>query len=309
MKELKGVIVALTTPFSHTGTFEPHLLMEQIDYLLEQGIHAFAVGGSTGEFEALSFEERMNIYTLTVEHTQGRVPVIGGIGGRSTWEAIQMAKEAQACGLDALLVFPPRYSGYEFSEEEIFHYYHDVAGATPLPVVLYNWQGKTRVGLSPNLVARLSELPTIRYIKDGTGDVRYVQHMLQATQNTITVFSGWNSIALESLFMGAQGVFSGTAGVLPEVMTTLYHLATSHRYEEALQYYGQVRPLLVMFDDQGRFVAWLKAAMRLRGRDGGFPRRPYLPASAGEITVIKQALIKAGLVDASSGAMEADLVH
>jgi 4-hydroxy-tetrahydrodipicolinate synthase len=298
MKELKGVITALITPFSHTGTLEPHLLTEHIDYLLEQGVHALAVGGSTGEFEALSFEELMSVYKLTVQHTRGRVPVIGGIGGRSTWEAIRTAKAAQACGLDALLVFPPHYFGYEFSEEEIFHYYHDVAGTTPLPVILYNWRGKTRACLSPDLVARLSELPTIRYIKEATGDIRSVQHILQATQDHITVISGWNSIALESLLMGAQGMFSGAANVLPEVMITLYSLTTSHKYEEALHYYHQVLPLLVLLEDQGRFVAGLKAAMRLRGRDGGFPRLPYLPASDGEIALIKQALIEAGFVKA-----------
>jgi 4-hydroxy-tetrahydrodipicolinate synthase len=292
MKALKGVIAALITPFSHSGALEPHLLMKHIDYLLEQGVHALAVGGSTGEFEALSFEELMSVYQLVVEHTQGRVPVVGGVGGRSTREAMHMAKAAQTCGLDALLVFPPHYFGYEFSEEEFFHYYHDVASATPLPVILYNSRGKTRVNLPPDLVARLSELPTIRYIKEATGDIRYVLHMLQATQNRITVLSGWNSIALESLLMGAQGIFSGTANVLPEVTITLYRLTTTHKYEEALQYYLQVRPLLVLLDEQGRFVAWLKAAMRLRGHDGGFPRRPYLPASDGEIALLKQALTR-----------------
>lgn len=296
MKELKGVIAALITPFSHSGALESHLLTEHIDYLLEQGVHALAVGGSTGEFEALSFEELMSVYKLTMKHTGGRVPVVGGVGGRSTQEAIHIAKAAQACGLDALLVFPPHYFGYEFSEEEIFHYYHDVASATPLPMILYNWRGKTRVSLPPDLVARLSELPTIRYIKEATSDIRYVQHMLQATQNRITVICGWNTIALESLLMGAQGMFSGAANVLPEVMVTLYRLTTSHKYEEALQYYHQVLPLLVLLEEQGRFVAGLKAAMRLRGRDGGFPRRPYLPASDGEMALIKQALIKAGLL-------------
>ncbi len=298
MKALKGVITALITPFSHTGTIEQHLFTEHIDYLLEQGVHALAVGGTTGEFEALSFEELMSVYTLAVEHTRGRVPVVGGVGGRSTREALSMATAAQTCGLDALLVFPPHYFGYEFSEEEIFHYYHDVASVTPLPVILYNWRGKTRVCLPPELVARLSELPTIRYIKEATADIRNVLHLLQATQNRITVLSGWNTIGLESLLMGAQGMFSGAANVLPEVMVTLYRLTTAHRHEEALQYYRQVRPLLVLLEDRGRFVAGLKAAMRLRGRDGGFPRRPYLPASDEEVALIKQALSEAGLVKA-----------
>jgi 4-hydroxy-tetrahydrodipicolinate synthase len=296
VKDLRGVIAALITPFSHTGTVELQLLTEHIDYLLTQGVHVLAVGGSTGEFEALSFDELMRVYQLAVEHTQGRVPVVGGIGGRSTQEAIQMAEAAQVCGLDALLAFPPHYFGYEFSEEEIFHYYHDVASATSLPLILYNWRGKTRVSLPPGLVARLSDLPTIRYIKEATGDIRYVRYILQATQNRIVVLSGWNSIVLESLFTGSQGVFSGVANVLPEVMITLYRLATSHRYEEALQYYHQVHPLLALFDDQGRFVAWLKAAMRLRGHDGGFPRRPYLPASDAEIALIRQALVQTHLL-------------
>jgi 4-hydroxy-tetrahydrodipicolinate synthase len=295
MTEIKGVIAALVTPFTLSGELVPHLLEQHIDYLIDMGVHALAACGSAGEFEALSFDELVQVYRIVVERAGSRVPTIGGVGGRSTQEAIRMIRAAEACGLDAVLVFPPHYSGYEFNEEEILAYFSDIAAATHLVVMLYNRPGRTTVSLPPHLVARLAELANIRYIKEGTADIRYVGNILQATHEDIVVVSGWDSIVLESLLMGAKGLFSGIANVVPEILITLYNLTVQKNYEEALTYYRKIRPLLVLLEDKGRFVAWLKAGMRLRNRDGGFPRKPYLPASEAERMQIRQALIDADI--------------
>jgi 4-hydroxy-tetrahydrodipicolinate synthase len=295
MQELRGVIASLVTPFTPTGDLALDLLENHVEYLIESNIHGLGVCSSAGELDALSFGELVEVYRAVARRSAGRLITIGGVGGRSTREAIQMAKAAETSGLDAILVLPPRYSGYEFNEEEIFHYYKDVAQATPLPLILYSCQGKTKVCLPPHLVARLAELPTIRYLKDDTADIRYVHDILQATRNDLSVINGWDSIVLESLLLGACGTYSGSVNVVPEIFTTLYHLVMHKNYEEALVYYQKIQPLLALLEDRGRFAAWLKAGMRLRKRDGGLPRKPYLPANDIEIELIRNALLNAGI--------------
>jgi 4-hydroxy-tetrahydrodipicolinate synthase len=295
MKELAGVIVALVTPFTNSGELAIGLLEEHVDYLIAAGVDCLAACGSTGEFEALSFDERIEVYSAVARRAASRVPVMGGVGGRSTREAILMAGAAETSALDAILVLPPHYSGYEFNDEEVFGYFEDIANSTSLTVMLYNNASKSRGGISPRLVPRLAKIPNIRSIKESSADIRRVQDILQATHDGITVISGWDSIVLESLLMGSQGLFSGIANVVPEVLVTLYNLTVQKNYEEALTYYRKVRPLLTFFEDEGRLAAWLKAGMKLRKHDGGYPRKPYLPASDAEIAQIKQALVNAGI--------------
>ena len=293
MKELKGVITAMVTPFTEQEEIAWDLLDQHVDYLIGSGVHCLAPCGSTGEFETLSFDEAIGVYQAVSKKAAGRVPVVGGMGGRSTREAVRMAKAAEKAGLDGLLVLPPYY--YGFNEEEIIGYYRDIAGATKLVIMLYNNPGKTKVDLVPRMVARLSQVPNIRYIKESSADVRRVKDILQATDGKFTVISGWDSITLESLLMGAKGLLSGGSNVVPEVMVKLYDLSTQAKYKEALDYYNGVRPFLALLEDEGRLSAWIKAGMRLRGRNGGFPRKPYFPASDEEISRIRTTARKAGI--------------
>jgi 4-hydroxy-tetrahydrodipicolinate synthase len=293
MKELKGVITAMITPFTEQEEIAWGLLDQHVDYLIDAGVHCLAPCGSTGEFEALSFDEVIGVYKAVVKKTAGRVPVIGGMGGRSTREAVRMAKAAESSGLDGLLVLPPYY--YGFNEEEIIGYYRDIAAATNLVIMLYNNPGKTKVDLVPRIVARLSEVPNIRYIKESSADVRRVKDILQVTNGKVTVIGGWDSITLESLLMGAKGLVSGGSNVVPEILVKLYDLVVQTKYREALDYYDKVRPFLALIEDEGRLAAWIKAGMRLRGRNGGFPCKPYLPATKEEIGRIRSAAQRAGI--------------
>ncbi len=293
MKEFRGIITPMVTPFKETEEIDWNLLDKHVDFLIEKGVHCLAPTGSTGEFESLSFDEVVGVYNAVAKKAAGRVPVIGGMGGRSTREAIAMAREGEKAGLDGLLVLPPYY--YGFNQDEIMTYYKQVADSTSLLIMLYNNPGKTKVDVLPSMVAALSKVPNIRYIKESSGDIRRIKEIIERTDGSLVVIGGWDSIFLESLLMGAQGMVSGTSNTAPEVLVRLYTLAAKGAYADALELYNTVHPYLSLMEDTGRLAAWVKAAARLRGQDCGYPRRPYAPITKPEIEQIRVGMKTAGV--------------
>ena len=293
MKEFKGVITPMVTPFKEDEEIDWELLDQHVEFLIAKGVHCLAPTGSTGEFESLTFDEVIGIYQAVVKKVAGRVPVIGGMGGRSTRESIAMARAAEKAGVDGLLVLPPYY--YGFNQEEIIAYYQQIADSTSLLIMLYNNPGKTKVDVTPDMVARLSRVPNIRYMKESSGDMRRIKEVIERTDESFIVIGGWDSIFLESLLMGARGMVSGTSNVAPEALVRLYSLVEEGAYAEALEYYKAVHPFLSLMEDYGRLAAWVKASLRLRGQDCGYPRRPYAPISPEEVERIRSGMKTAGV--------------
>jgi 4-hydroxy-tetrahydrodipicolinate synthase len=120
--------------------------------------------------------------------------------------------------------------------------------------------------------------------------------ILHQTAGDFTVFSGWDSITLESLFAGARGVLSGGSNCFPDVMVKLFNLVDTGKHVEAREFYRKVRPLLVLLEDHGRLAAWIKGTVRLLHHDVGLPRRPYLPLLPDEEALIRKTLAEVGLL-------------
>ena len=293
MKKFFGVLTPMVTPFKENEEIDWELLDKHVDFLIDKGVHGLTPNGSTGEFESMTFDEIVAVYNAVAKKVAGRVPIIAGMGGRSTREAIAMAREAEKAGLDGLLALPPYY--YGFNQDEIITYYKQVADSTNLLVMLYNNPGKTKVDVTPPMVVALSKVPNIRYIKESSGDIRRIKEIIERTDEDFVVIGGWDSIFLESLLMGAQGMVSGTSNTAPEILVHLYDLASSGAYKEAIELYKYVHPYLSLMEDTGRLAAWVKAALRLRGQDCGYPRRPYAPIAAGEIDQIRIGMQTAGV--------------
>ncbi len=292
MKELKGIIVAVVTPFTDSGTIALDLLKDHLEFLLAAGVHGLALCSSAGEYEALSSHELEQVFSTASRTVDGRLPIIGRIGGCSTQEAIRLAKIAEASGLDALLMPPPNYLGYTFNEEEIFHYFADVAASTPLSIMLYN---TNKARLNPPFVAQLAQIPTIRYLKDSTADLRNIHELIEIGKGHMSIINGWDSVILEALLIGVQGIFSALANIIPHELVYLYQLVLKEDYKQAIERYRRIYPLLALLEDKSRFVAWIKVGIHLCKRDAGLPRRPYLPANKAEIAQIKEAMLLAGI--------------
>lgn len=294
-KKIVGACTALVTPFKESGEVDYDLLEKHLNMVMKNGAYGICVGGSTGEFEALTFDEAMKVCEAAVKvSNENNGYVIAGLGGRSTNESIKYAHNYEKLGADVLLVLPPYYFG--FTKEEIIQYYLDVAEATSLPIMVYNNPGKTHVHISPEMIAEMaSKSERIRFVKDSTADIRNISAVIKETNNKVCVFAGWDAIVLESLIMGAQGVFSGPGGnCIPGEVSKLYKYVADKDYENAFKQWDKIGPFHILMEDHGRLAAWVKAAVKLLHYDVGVPRKPYQPATKKEIEVIKASLGKMG---------------
>ncbi|GAB1475530.1 4-hydroxy-tetrahydrodipicolinate synthase [Bacillota bacterium] len=295
--EIRGVCPAVITPFGKDGNVDYEMYKKHASNLFDKGASGLCIGGSSGEFEALSYEEVMEIAKTAVAVAAERNGyVIAGMGGRSTAEAIRYAQAYEKIGVDLLLVLPPYY--YGFTREEIIQFYLDIAASVKIPLMIYNNPGKTHVKITADMIAELAEkADNIKFTKDSSEDVRMIYEVIKQTGGKVTVFAGWDSIMLESLLMGAEGVFSGGGGnIITAEVVALYNLAMAKDYEGAMKQYHKIRPLLELVEDHGRLAAWLKAGVKLTCYDVGVARKPYALIREDELAQLTNCLKEMGAI-------------
>jgi 4-hydroxy-tetrahydrodipicolinate synthase len=276
----RGVFAALVTPMTAGEEVDLPALGSLVEHLIAQGIHGLVPLGSTGEFYALSDEERCRVVDATIEAAAGRVPVLVGATAGSTREAMARGAYAQRAGADGLLLAAPYYSLP--SGEELVAHVAAVEDALDLPIMLYNYPDRTGVDLTPELVARLAERAGIQFVKESSGDAARVTEIIRRSGDRITVFCGCDSLALESLVMGAAGWVTGAANLLPAELVRLYGLATEDGdLAEARRLDYRLLPIL-SYLEAGGYTQKCKAGCGLRGQPVGPPRRPLLPLDAAD---------------------------
>jgi 4-hydroxy-tetrahydrodipicolinate synthase len=229
----KGSYTVTITPFTGDGASVDLPALEAfLDWQLEAGVPGVIVLGSTGEFLAVSDEEREALVATTVEHIAGRVPVLVGTMNAHTPTAVRYSREAEALGADGLMIAPPYY--YTPTEDEIFGYYGAIAEAVSLPIMLYNNPVTTNVDMSAQLVARLVRaFENIRYIKEASLDVARVYDVVEATEGVMNVFAGERIV--ESFLLGAVGYVNPYGNYLPRPSSRIWDLLVDGRIEEAKQ--------------------------------------------------------------------------
>lgn len=278
MKEFEGTYVVAVTPFDNKGELDVEALKENIDFYIENGVHGLVVTGSTGEFAALSDEETKKIHETAVEHVNGRVPLIAGTAACSTKKVIETTSYAEDIGVDGVLVVPPFYS--KIDDEEIFNHYESIGTSVDLPIMLYNNPFTSKIDIKPELIAKISEIDNIKYVKESSGDITRIWKILDLTKGKMTVFCGADNLALESFFVGAKGWICVAANIFPRETSLLYELANFEKdYKRALKHYQALLPLYNYLEDTGKFTHIAKYGLELRGMKAGLPREPFLPLS------------------------------
>lgn len=273
--ELKGILVALPTPFTAGGgAIDAAALRAHVDRLVAAGVHGLVPGGSTGEFPALDAGERRQLVEETVAAAKGRVPVVAGVGGLSTAASASAAREAAAAGADALMVVPPFYDAP--SAAQVRELLREVGEAAPgLPLVYYNIPSATGVKLSPEQLAGLAEVPGVRYLKDTSGDGPALTELLVRHAGSITAFNGWDTLTFYGLAAGAKGSVWGAANVLPELAVELWAaLAEEGNLARARDLWSRIYPVC-RFLESHNYAAAVKTGMELRGWPTGGLRRPF----------------------------------
>jgi 4-hydroxy-tetrahydrodipicolinate synthase len=289
--QLRGVLTALATPFAADGSVDEALLRALVDRSIDAGVHGVVACGSTGEFSALSSDERHLVVETVVDQVARRVPVIAQTGATSTAEAIRLSRHAQSVGADVVMAVAPYYE--PLSVEETLTYLRAVAGSVDIPVMLYNLPVATGVDLSPDTVGALArEVENIRYIKNTTVDMAQSAELIHNHGDVISTFVGWDSLLLSALAEGAAGVMAGTANVVPTELVAVYDAVSAGDLEGARRTWAQIYPLIDAIMNEP-FIAAIKAGLTAVGFPVGAPRSPVAeldPAATARIAQLATAV-------------------
>ena len=279
MSKFRGIFTPICTPFSPVDqSIDESSLRRLIDFQLENGVHGIIPCGGTGEFASLSFEERKRVTELTVEQVAGRVPVMAHTGACSTWEVIELSKHAEAVGCEALMVVPPFYEVP--STEELVDHYQAINDAVPLPIMVYNIPAHSKVNLTPEVLARLVEIPNVQMIKDSTGDLVQFQRVLEERSEDLIIFNGSDTGSMAGLLHGAKGCVWGVANATPGVCVQLYELIVEKKdWHAARELWRPLYRLNHFFETEG-YAATAKVATAMAGVDIGVPRAPFRSLTA-----------------------------
>jgi 4-hydroxy-tetrahydrodipicolinate synthase len=279
-----GTIVPLVTPFDHEEHFDRAAFARLVSFVLAEGADALMPTALTGEGPLLSPDETCAVWDATFDAAAGR-PVVPAIITTTTREAVRLARRAHASGAAGVMVapiVPELYAGR--SHADVRRFYQDVADATPLPVIAFNYPSLTGVDLTPEFLADLAAIDRLRYVKESTGDSRRVHAIHRLCGDRLTVICGNPNAAFESIALGCGLWITGIMNVVPRSAQQMLHaLQDGHDLARARDiYYTRVLPLVDLMFETRNPTGTIKAGLRARGVDVGVPRRPGsdVPAEA-----------------------------
>jgi 4-hydroxy-tetrahydrodipicolinate synthase len=294
-QKLKGVIVPLVTPFDKEEQIDKVRLRELVEFMISQGPDYLMPTALTGEGPLLDVDETLLVWEEVFAAAASRMGVIPAIISTRTQTAVHLAKAANNMGAPAVMVapiVPELYAGR--SESDVFQFYADVAAATPLPLILFNYPSLTGVDLTPAFVARLANIETVSYIKESTGDSRRVHAIHRLCGPAIKVICGNPNAAFESLALGCDTWITGIMNVAPKSAKEMMEAIVSRGDLANARsiYYNHLLPIVDAMATSNNPTGTIKAGLRARGVDVGIPRRPGTDISAVDAATIRELVEK-----------------
>lgn len=287
-----GSLVAIVTPF-RKGKVDEQALADLIEWQITHGTNGIVPCGTTGESATLSHDEHNRVIELTVEVVRRRVPVVAGTGSNSTDEAIALTKHAKQAGADAALLITPYYN--KPTQEGLYRHYRAVAEAVDLPLVLYNIPGRTGVNMLPATIARLTALPTIVGVKEGSGSVQQASDIVQMCGDRLTVLAGDDALTLPMMAVGGKGVITVTANIVPAEMARLVAAFAEGKIEEARRIHFKLSPLFAALFFETNPIP-VKEALSLMGKIDPELRLPLCSMAQDTREKLVQVLKDASLI-------------
>ena len=292
MKRYQGIHVPLITPFSD-GKIDWEAFGKLIDWYKGTGVASIIPCGTTGESCTLNHEEHREIIRFSIERAGPALNVIAGTGSNSTYEAIALTAFAAEVGAKAALVVSPYYN--RPTQEGIFEYFADIARAVPgFDLLIYNIPCRTGSNVEVDTVKRLAEIPEIKGIKEGAGDIQSIIDLAHHFLDTdFSVLTGEDTLLFNLCTVGGDGGIMAAAGVCPNELVSVFKLIQAGQLNEARALDRRLRPLIqALFCVTNPVAVKYAVAQRL-----GIPyelRRPLLPISAREREIVEYELTHAG---------------
>lgn len=286
MARFEGIIPAVTTPFTADDQVDVPALKENVEKLIEAGVHGFVATGTMGEAGSLTREERALVVRSVVEAAAGRVPVTVGVSSGSARQSLEYANDGKASGATAIMSLPPL--GYRADEDEVVAFYAELA-TCGLPIMAYNNPEASGVDMPAPLIARIyEEVEGVVAIKECSGDTRRIPALLHL-EGDLEVIVGGDDWALEGFAAGAIGWITGVGVLAPRETVELYEAVRANDLDRAREVYRRLLPV-ARFDMTSKLVQYFKAAQDAVGFNGGPTRAPRLPLKADEVAALEEAL-------------------
>ena len=287
-----SVCVAMVTPFDSDGELDVVAGRDLAAHLVEQGIDALVLAGTTGESPTTTDEEKVALLKAVREEVGDKAHIIAGAGSNDTRHAVAMAKSAAEAGADGLLVVTPYYSKPSQAGVEV--HFRAVAEATDLPVCLYDIPGRSGIPIDSGTIRKLAEVDTIQAVKDAKGDFLEASTLIQETG--LAWYSGDDPLNLPWLAVGATGMISVVGHAAPKALrelVTAYENGDLARAREI-----NANTLNVLARQQGALggVTFAKAALRLQGIEVGDPRLPVAAATDEQVERLREEMTQAGVL-------------
>lgn len=290
---LTGSLVALITPMFPDSSLDLESYKKLIDWHVEQGTKGLVVVGTSGESPTVNVDEHAQLISIAVQHAAGRIPVVAGVGGNSTTEAISLSKHALQVGAFAGLSVVPYYN--KPTQQGMYEHFRTIAEKVELPSLLYNVPGRTVADLSNDTIVRLAEIPNIIGVKDATGNIATGSRLIRDVPKDFLVLSGDDATAAALMLLGGHGNISVTANVAPKLMSQLCEAAISGDVALARQLNAKLAEINdVLFIEANPIpVKWAAAQMGLTSL--GY-RLPLTTLSEDCHSTVRNSLQKLGLL-------------
>ena len=287
-----GSAVAICTPFTADGINFPKLA-ELIDFQIANGTEAVVICGTTGETSTQTLEEHVEAVDFCVKHVAGRIKVVAGSGSNDTRAALCLSKEAEKSGADGLLIVTPYYN--KSTQRGLVAHFSHIADSVNIPIILYNVPSRTGVGFSLDTYKTLSRHPMINGTKEAGGDFSLIAKTIAACGDDLYVWSGNDDQTVPMMSLGAKGVISVAANIIPRQMEDMCQAALDGDFRRASAIQLQYADLL-----DGLFMEVnpipVKTAMNLMGMEVGELRMPLCDMAPENLDKLKNIMAASGLL-------------
>ncbi len=285
---MKGIIAPIITPMNEDESINENELRNQVNRLIDAGIHGIFTAGTNGEGYILSEKEKEQVLSAVIDEAGGRVTIYAGTGCVSTKDTIKVSEKARKLGADILSIVTPYFA--HASQEEMYLHYKSVAKAVDLPIVLYNIPARAGNALLPETVARLADIDNIIGVKDSSGNFdNMLQYIEKTKDRDFAVLSGNDSLILWNLMAGGTGGIAGCANVFPHNMVEIYENFIGGNIKKAKEYQDNIRSFRNCFK-YGNPNTIVKTAVAMSGYPVGKCRSPFNQVSPEGIEAIKKVL-------------------
>ena len=295
----KGIYPAVLTPFTENGDIDYDMFAKNTQAQIKAGVHGIIVAGTLGDAAALDTEEKFELLKYAKKIVGDQIPVILNIAENTTRNAVAFAKKAKELGADGLMLLPPMR--YKADDREVVEYFKAVAKATELPILIYNNPVDYGTFVNLEMFAELAEYPTVQAVKESTRDLANVTRMKNRFGDRFSILGGVDTISLETLFLGADGLVAGLVDAFPNETMAMYNYAQQGEIEKAVEIYRWFMPLLEL-DIHPKLIQYIKLAATAEGISTPHTRAPRLPLVGEEADrvqkIIQDSIAKRPVLDA-----------